>query len=426
MNNVKILFPYSTGPDVTSFYSIFIENVMIELKKKVNVKVLWLVYNSEKNTIKKSMDGIDIIYIQDYSDALDVLKQEKPDILFSFPWPDFIAYAFSLSAKSLNIPTFSILFSHSYQERSHRQTITGYITRFFEKSLPTDSLKNQQQFMRRGRFFLKKYDFLKKTQKSLGFNTIHIIQDFFMMLKLLLVETTGTIDSRFATTIHFAIGENIIQPYVNKGFNPSSIVLTGNPIYDSTFKKFTQQKINKKSNLINVLFAPSTLYESGYWSKEQRDFVLREIINAIIQNKDEIRLTVKIHPTTAILSDYESIIHSLDDSIPIIQNGDIRDFLDDADVYISSDISSGEFFSVIAKKPIIFCQFFQPNSNIILENNLAVLCDNPKELVKLIHSQILKPLKEEDRQKFIQKYLYKDDGKASERISDEIIKLIKL
>lgn len=424
MKNLKILFPYSAGPEITSFYSIFFENVLPELKKKTNVKVIWLIYQPEKIIVQQPKNEIDMIYIQDYADALDVLKKEKPDILFSFPWPDFIAYSFSLAAKFLNIPTFSILFSHSYQERSHKQTITGYITRFFEKSLPTDSSKNQQQFMRRGRFFFKKYIFLKKTQKSIGYNTIQIIRDFFMLFKLLLVETAGTIDSRFATCIHFAMGKNIIQTYVDKGFNPSSIIPTGNPIYDSTFKKFSQQKIDKKSNLINVLFAPSTLYESGYWTKEQRNFILKETVNAIIQNKDEIRLTVKIHPTTSILFEYESIIHSIDNSIPVIQTGDIRDFLDDTDVYISSEISSGEFFSVIAKKPIIFIQFFQQISNIILENNLAVSCENPKDLVKLIHSQILNSPKEEDRQKFIQKYLYKDDGKASARISDEIIKLL--
>jgi len=214
---MKILFPYSTGPDVTSFYSIFFENVLPELKKKLNVKVVWLVYQPEKNIIEQSKDEIDVIYIQDYSDALTVLKKEKPDILFSFAWPDFIAYSFSLTAKSLNIPTFSILFTHNYQERTHKQTIKGYITRFFEKSLPTDSTTNQQQFMRRGRFFLKKYRFLIKTQKSLGFGIGRIIGDFFMLIKLLLTETKGTIDPRFTTNIHFAVGENIIQPYVEKG-----------------------------------------------------------------------------------------------------------------------------------------------------------------------------------------------------------------
>jgi hypothetical protein len=246
MKKIRILFPYSVGPNVSSFYSLFFENIIPILRKTIDVKIIWVIYQPEKNIISKSIDGIEVRYIQDYSDALDVLQVEQPDILFSFCWPDFIAYSFSLAAKSLGIPTFSILFSHSYQERSHKQTITGYITRFFEKSVPTDSSQNQKQFMRRGAFFLKKYVFLMKTQKSLGFGFSRIIKDFFMLFKLLLVETSGTIDSRFATTIHFAVGENIIQPYVDKGFNSSSIILTGNPIYDSTFKKFLQKKNNQK------------------------------------------------------------------------------------------------------------------------------------------------------------------------------------
>lgn len=175
MKTIKILFPYSAGPDVASFYSIFFDNVLPELKKKVNVEVIWLVYQPEKNIITKSYDDVKIIYIQDYSDAFTVLKKEAPDILFSFPWPDFIAYAFALAAKSLKIPTFSIIFSHTYQERTYQQTLQSYLTRFFEKSVPTDSTKENKQFMRRGRFFLKKYSFLMKTQKSLGFRFTKII-----------------------------------------------------------------------------------------------------------------------------------------------------------------------------------------------------------------------------------------------------------
>ena len=189
---------------------------MSELKKKVDVKLIWFVYKPEKNIVKQSFKDIDIIYLQDYDDALDVLKKEKPDLIFSFPWHDFIAYSFSLPAKSMNIPTFSILFTHQYQKRSQRQIIKGYIERFFEESVPTDTSKDKKQFMRRGRFFFKKYNFLKQTQKSIGFSSIKIFQEFLMLLKLLLTETKGTIDVRFANDIHFAVGENIIQPYVEK------------------------------------------------------------------------------------------------------------------------------------------------------------------------------------------------------------------
>lgn len=425
MKNLKILFPYSAGPEITSFYSIFFENVLPELKKKTNVKVTWLIYQPEKIIVQQPKNEIDVIYIQDYADALDVLKKEKPDILFSFAWPDFIAYSFSLAAKFLNIPTFSILFTHTYQERTHKQTVFSYITRFFEKSLPTDSSKNQQQFMRRGRFFLKKYTFLVKTQKSLGFSTIKIIQDLFMLIKLLLLETKGTIDSRFTTDIHFAVGENIIDAYLQKGFKKSSIILTGNPAYDSTFKRFSQPKSKQNDDHIKVLFAPSTLYESGFWTKKQRDFVVSEIVK-ILSKQKEISLTVKIHPSTASFSEYDSLIHSIDKSINLVQKGDIRDFLEDSDIYLSSETSTGEFFAVIARIPIVICRFFEEsNENILVRNRVAELCQNPNELIKIIKKLNIQSINELDRQQFIQTYLYTDDGCASSRIADELIKLIK-
>jgi len=424
MKKMKILFPYSTGPEITSFYSLFFENILPELKKTVDVKVIWVVYQPEKNIVTKSIDGIEVRYIQDYSDALTILKEEQPDILFSFPWPDFIAYSFSLSAKFLDLPTFSILFTHTYQERSHKQTINSYASRFFEKSIPTDSSVNKKQFMRRGRFFLKKYKFLMKTQKSLGFNFIRIIKEFLMLIKLLLLETQGTIDSRFATNIHFAVGENIIQPYVEKGFKRDSIVLTGNPVYDSTFKRFSQNNNNDKE-FLNVLFAPSTLYESGFWTKQQNDFVVTEIIKTVSKEKD-FRLTVKLHPSTARISDYDYLINDIDDSINLVQKGDIRDFLEQSDIYLSSETSTGEFFAVIARIPIVICRFFdESDDNILVQNKVAKLCANPNDLIEIIKNFKIQPISEDDRQKFIQTYLYKDDGRASERIANELIKLIK-
>ena len=135
-------------------------------------------------------------------------------------------------------------------------------------------------------------------------------------------------------------------------------------------------------------------------------------------------LTVKIHPSTARLSEYESLIHSIDKSIKIHQKGDIRDFLDDADVYISSEISTGEFFAVIARKPIIICNFFNnKNSNLLVENNVAKLCKHPENLLSIIKETYPNPKSEITRQKFIQKYLYKEDGRSSERISNSLIKL---
>jgi hypothetical protein len=423
MKKMRILFPYSTGPDVTSFYSLFFENILPELKKTIDVKVIWVVYQAEKNIITKIIDDVDVKYIQDYSDALAVLKQEQPDILFSFPWPDFMAYSFSLAAKSLDIPTFSILFSHTYQERTHKQTIKNYVTRFFEKSIPTDSSKNKKQFMRRGRFFLKKYKFLMNTQKSLGFNFFRIIKDFCMLIKLLLLETNGIIDSRFATSVHFAVGENIIQAYADKGFKRSSIIPTGNPAYDLTFKRFLQQKNDHDQNL-HVLFAPSTLYESGFWTKQQNHFVVTEIVKIFSKEKD-IKLTVKLHPSTARFSDYDSLIHSIDDSINLVQKGDIRNFLENSDIYLSSETSTGEFFAVIARIPIIICKFFnEPDENILVQNKVAKLCTNPNDLINIIKNLKTEPISETDRYEFIRTYLYKDDGCASERIANELVKLI--
>jgi hypothetical protein len=403
------------------------ENLLPILRTRAKVHVVWLVYQADKIQlpVQNKVDET-ILDIHDYDNAVEILQDEKPDLIYADASWDLIAYALSSAGRFLNIPILGGFYSSPGIERDRKTLIKSCITRFFENSTPTDTEKNKKQFMRRGRFYIYKYLFLFKTLNATNLNIFQTIQKCFLVLKLLLTATPDVVDSRFANTLHWLESESIVEPLIKNGFDKSSLVITGNPMFDVSYRKIQQFQSSKNGDKIRVLLLPSTHYEHGFWTKKQRDFVISEIIKKILENKNQLELTIKIHPSTAVISEYKSIIHPIDQSIKIYQNGEVLDFLNDADVVISFWFGSAEAYALLAKKPLIFCNFLNDKTDVILQRGLALECKEISSLVESIHKVFLSnPASEQKRDEFIREVLYKWDGKASERISDAILSLLE-
>ena len=64
--------------------------------------------------------------------------------------------------------------------------------------------------------------------------------------------------------------------------------------------------------------------------------------------------------------------------------------------------------------------------DIFLAKDLALKCTDPSQIFNSILTVLkLNPATNEKREKFIRDYLYKSDGKASERIFNKMITLLK-
>ena len=87
-------------------------------------------------------------------------------------------------------------------------------------------------------------------------------------------------------------------------------------------------------------------------------------------------------------------------------------------------IDTAEMYAIIAKKPIIICNFFHSKPDVLVKIGLAIECIDPSNLLKSIEkaNHILEYDKK--RSDFIDEYFYKPDGRASERISDTLLKLL--
>lgn len=138
-------------------------------------------------------------------------------------------------------------------------------------------------------------------------------------------------------------------------------------------------------------------------------------------------LIVKIHPAYTNLIEYKEMIDTINASIPLYKNKDFFKLLEQSDVVIDySGVSSSLLFALIAKKPIVLCNYHHLKDDIFLEKDLALKCTDPSQIFSSILT-VLKsnPASKEKREKFIRDYLYKSDGKASERIFNKMTMLLK-
>ena len=114
-------------------------------------------------------------------------------------------------------------------------------------------------------------------------------------------------------------------------------------------------------------------------------------------------------------------------SSPVIQKGNVIDFLEDTDIVVAfSSTSSVLLYSLIAKKPIILCDFFNRFRAYVLERGLALHCTKPTQITSLI-SEIKNenPANQEKVNQFIKEFCFKSDGNSSQRLAESMLNLLE-
>ena len=431
MDTLKILIPYPTGHDTTSIRTILFNNLIPILKKRVNVRILRVVYQPEKiDKIPAETSDITTFDLRNYKNALEILKQEKPDVIYANPYPGFIDYAFSFAGKKLNIPVVAISI-YSSRDISSFGFVKFYGRKLLSNSVEVEINKNKKSFMRRGKFIFYKFNFLLKTLLSAKLNFLEIIKKVFLIIDLIILRQPKYIDPRLAVSMHYLRNETQEQELLSVGFKPSTLLVTGHPMFDHSFQQSSLKKEKTRDSKIQILLIPDPLYEAGIWTKEQKDLILTQIVKEITKFKDDFFLKIKVHPSSGILSEYEPLVHLIDSSIPIFQEGSMEEYLNDTDVVIAYSLSStGLIYSLIAKKPVVICNFFNESNGGsgegLITDKLALECKNISSLIDTINNSLLHNSSfENNRKNYIRKYFYKDDGLASERICLNLLQLTK-
>jgi len=419
---LKILFPFHASPVSNTYQTISIRNILEEFQKKFNVQLFWFVYTPQRMEITEQRENEHILQIQDFKSAVDLLKQIKPDVIFVHASPGQIHYSISLAAKSLEIPTIGdfLDFTVPKNERT-KSLVKSYMKQFFDQSIPGEPIGTKKKFMKRGRFFHYKTLFLIRTLFKLNMNIILIIKLLIKTFYFFLSHTHSR-NPEYINTLHWVETEKLERELINLGFPKSSLIVVGNPIYDKSFQRISKFKKTSLSEKIRVLLVTNPLVEHGDISKTVRDNAIKKICSVLKPHKNKIDFQIKIH-TIERLDEYQSLIVKSDPSVKIHQNGELLDFLENFDVLVFySSKTTAAIFALLAEKPIIIIPF--KDSDIFVERNLAIkseINNLPNTIFNILKLNIPNKI---EKQHFIKEYIYKSDGKASERIVNAISDLL--
>ena len=410
----KILVVNNTLPDIRGFTTILFKNLLPILKEKMNVEIIWVVHTTENFSRYKISENEKIIKMNDFKNAVEILKKEKPNLIYIIPGINAPDYAFSLAAKFLNIFRIG-------GELGNNLFSKKYSGLFSQLSISHNYSKKKQILQ-----FIQKHKFLINTQREIGWSYFRILKDLISIVFNYYFPLFGTQEmasSKFELDQHYVESEVTIKKLMSYGFDKSKIIITGNPSYDELFKKAQKKEERQNDEKFQILVLTTTIIgDSKKKTIEKRNLFISEIIKKI-EHKEKNEIFFKIHPTHENLNEYKKIVNSIDPKIIIYQKEELVDLIKKADLIISPVSSTSVVSALIQKKPIIIWNVFEVQNDSLLENKLALECKDPNELGDLVEKSKTMKISDKKIEEFIAKYLFKADGKAAERIADAIFKL---
>jgi len=399
-------------------------NVVSELKKSFCVKVFCLLYRYEKQSHLNPINDIEILDFNDYDNALEVVNKIKPDIIFGGGFPSaFISSSLQIAGKFKNIPVVNVVNLIQFRDKKFSE-IGTFFKLFVSSTIPTDTTNSNNHFMRRGLFFISRLKFLLKTQSKCKSKFLFKLNYFYILFLAFFSKKYISFHPLISPDLNFLTGKSHLKYLIDLGFNPSTLIVTGLPSYDSILSAKNPKKMF--SEIKKILFISDTLFEHGIWSETKQFTLVKNILNSLTKISPSLDISVKIHPSYSNYDTYKSLIDEIHPSIKLHQKIDLLTLIDQTDLIISfSSISTASINALISKKPIIICNPIPLENDLFLEKKLAIYCKNPERLdniIKNIHDFLID---DKDIDKFVEDFLFAADGKASYRISQEIIKIIQ-
>jgi hypothetical protein len=423
---MKILVSNYTHPVISNYTTILFRNVLPIIQKKIDTQIVWAIHDNFSNKIDELNEDKIVLKISNFQNAVDMLKFVKPDLVFIIPGVSAPDYAFYIAAKFLNIKIIGGQISGPFfspVDKNNR--FRTYFSQSLQKTIVTNNGKEKKILKSQGLW--KKYVFLFNTMKSVNMISYKIIHEF---LEFILAHVSwrylAKFNSKFKCDTIFVDSEKELNKKIQEGYEKESLVITGNSSYDKAIKKINEITTKKNNNKkIKILFLTVNLEnQGGNWTRKKRDFMLKEFFKFC--SSDDYICSIKIHPTSENLDEYKKIMASVDSKIPIFQKQDLVDCLKDVDVVISMSSSTAGLISLILKKPMIIWNYFNVKNDLFLDNKVVLECKNIEKLSDYVKYVLeVNPATKEKLQSVMSNVLYKTDGKASERIADEILKLIK-
>lgn len=423
---MKILVPTSTHPEKNSALNIYIKNIQKNLQEIGFEECIWFVYESNK-IIKKEKNIFDI---HDYSNAVEVLKEIKPDcVITNNNKFDVISYAFSLGAKFQNIP---LIFYKSgdfgdLDNTPNYSNIKRNFLRNFNKMLlkESNSKKFHISFVRIKNNFLSQTK--KETKSMLSENHNSIIEQYKFYL-------LGNIKNRFSNLadLNLVNNEKWWNTLKDSGIDESKMKLVGNPYWDNFYQITKNRKLSRKivsNKPIKILIVTTPLVEHGHWTEKFRDKFLKNIIE-ILDKSNEFKISLKIHPSSETLEVYKKLINNKSDEIKIFQRQSLWSIIDDFDIILSYGYSMIHIEIALVGKRMIFIDMDEgfremPLIESAIKSGFIEKTKKIENLPILINKLCNKPIQFSDNHKNeIERLIFKFDGNSGRRNAYAIYELL--
>ncbi|MBP1908195.1 glycosyltransferase family 52 [Methanolobus bombayensis] len=207
---------------------------------------------------------------------------------------------------------------------------------------------------------------------------------------------------------------------IDCGVSSNMITVTGQPRYDSLFQRkmekscvFTKQELDLPSDKKLVLLATQPVSDDQRWA------LIYSVCNTIRDNS-EILLMIKPHPSES--NDlHEKVVHETQiQNYMFCENMDIIDLVNVCDVLITIH-STVALEAMFFEKPVITVNYSgQEDIMSYAEEGAAIGVYSFNELTlaldKALHDDYLISQLRKKQKVYLHDYLYRIDGKASERI----------
>ena len=431
-NNVlKILAVNDVFPDIENRTTILFKNIVPLIKKKLDVKVFWIITDNYGERTKVTDPNYEVFYLSDYKNAREILEKIKPDLCYHLAGANVPDYAFMLVERHLKIPNFGLATGwneitdgfYFIREVSGQRVFLERVRQFFEKK---NVGHNNDIKTTRGKNFLKKCLFLSRTLRSIGKSNLETNIELLELIKLFNnVTDTGEFNKKFYCDLMFTEEPADIDFLVKSGLKRENIRVIGNPIFLTAFEKREQISL-KDNNKLNILFITANLTSGqgkSNFSKSRRNKMIEETITSINKFHKKTSLVIKIHPTAENYTEYKQLLEKFE-TIHLSQKDDIMDLINKSDVIITPATSTAAMIALIMNKPIIIWNYFDIEQDLLLRTNTALECKNISELNNCLDSaESFKEKNTEKINKLIETNL--SHGNPSQVITNEILNLLK-
>ena len=423
---LKILVINEVSPQKKNRTSIIFEKIIPILLKKNEIKVFWLSYDYEIND--ESVDSpYELLHISKFKNAKEVVEKTKPDLIYLMPGLSIIDYAFLLTARILEIPTFgwvdgAPIFSH--RKINYKKQLKVMLN---ESYIKKETYGNNSEF--KAVNYFKKHLFLIRSMRKNGSTFKYIVSEIIKIFKLYFQPMTFQENERytkFNCDLLLVENELTVDHAHNLGLSKNNMKLVGDPTYDLAFEEKHIKIKNKIKNEIKILFI-TTNFTAGQgkveWSLEKQKQMIKELVEEHIKNKSKISLKIKIHPISEKYSDYEKILEKYNTNIQIFQHENIFKLIKDADVILCPSASTAGLIALIMEKPIIVWNYFNIKGDIFLEEKITMNCNEISEINDCISNRI-KFMQENElvTNNFIKKFC--GEGNAAQKIADAVDELV--